>query len=122
LSPEAADAPEVAGDELPAGQVDFEDLGKGHFRIRGELSFQTAVTALEESKTLFADHSIIELDLAGVRRADSAGLALMLEWVNWARNYAREVRFRNIPAQIISIAQISEVEDMLYRAERWSGA
>lgn len=103
------------------GQVEFEDRGGGRFAILGDLSFQTAVSALEASKPLFADHSTIELDLAGVQRADSAGLALMLEWVNWARNSAREVKFRNIPAQIISIAQISEVEDMLYRAERWLG-
>ena len=115
----SAEAAAVA--EVGPGQVEFEDRGDGHFAILGDLSFQTVVVALEESKELFSDHSIIEIDLAGVKRADSAGLALMLEWVNWARNSAHEVRFRNIPAQIISIAQISEVEDMLYRAERWLG-
>lgn len=108
--------------ETGPGRVEFEALGGGRFAIRGELGFQTARDALEQSKVLFADHSIIELDLAGVQRADSAGLALLLEWVNWARNTAREVTFRNIPEQIISIAQISEVEDMLSRAERWTGA
>jgi phospholipid transport system transporter-binding protein len=106
---------------LAPGNFEFEDRGGGRFAILGDLSFQTVVSVLEESKSLFSDHSIIELDLAGVQRADSAGLALLLEWVNWARNSAREVRFRNIPAQILSIAQISEVEDMLYRAERWLG-
>lgn len=108
--------------DVAPGQVEFEDRGGGRFAILGDLSFQTVVVALEESKELFSEHSIIELDLEGVKRADSAGLALMLEWVNWARNSAREVRFRNIPEQIVSIAQISEVEDMLYRAERWGGA
>jgi phospholipid transport system transporter-binding protein len=108
--------------EVAAGKVEFRERGDGHFELVGDLSFQTAVKALEDSKSLFSAHSSIELDLAGVRRADSAGLALMLEWVNWARNNAHELRFSNIPAQIISIAQISEVEDMLYRAERWTGA
>lgn len=108
--------------EVAPGQVEFDDRGDGRFAVLGDLSFQTVVVALEESKELFSEHSVIELDLAGVKRADSAGLALLLEWVNWARNNAREVRFRNIPEQILSIAQISEVEDMLYRAERWGGA
>lgn len=103
------------------GALRFEDRGNGRFALFGDLSFQTAVRALEESRKLFADHSTIELDLAGITRADSAGLALMLEWVTWARSTAREVRYQNIPEQIISIAQISEVEDMLYRAERWTG-
>jgi phospholipid transport system transporter-binding protein len=118
LSPAIA----AGADTEPApGKVAFEERGGGKFAILGDLSFQTAVAALEASKTLFAEHSVIEIDLAGVSRADSAGLALMLEWVNWARSTAREIRFRNIPEQIISIAQISEVEDMLHRAERWLG-
>jgi len=117
LSPDVDAVTDVA-----PGQLQLEDRGGGRFAIRGDLGFQTVVMALEESKSLFSDHGTIEIDLAGVQRADSAGLALMLEWVNWARNSAREVKFRNIPAQIISIAQISEVEDMLYRAERWMGA
>ncbi|MGQ3685552.1 MAG: STAS domain-containing protein [Candidatus Loosdrechtia sp.] len=115
----SATGPAIAG---RPGEVEFEDHGEGRFVIRGDLSFSTAVTALEKSKGLFATHSCIELDLEGVRRADSAGLALMLEWVNWARNSRREIHFSNIPAQITAIAQISEVEDMLHRAERWTGA
>jgi phospholipid transport system transporter-binding protein len=114
-----------ATDSLPetvATGVEFRDRGGGRFEILGELSFQTAATALEKSKAVFSKHSIIEIDLAGVTRADSAGLALMLEWVNRARNNAHDLRFTNIPAQIISIAEISEVEDMLYRGERWTGA
>ena len=108
--------------EVVAGGVEFRDRGDGRIEILGELSFQTAVAALDKSKDVFSKHSVIEIDLAGVTRADSAGLALMLEWVTRARNNAHDLRFTNIPAQIISIAQISEVEDMLYRAERWTGA
>lgn len=117
MSDEAEGRPETA-----AGEVVLRNQGDGRFEILGELSFQTAVSALEQSKAVFSQHSIIEIDLAGVTRVDSAGLALMLEWVNWARNSAHDLRFSNIPPQIVSIAQISEVEDMLYRAERWTGA
>jgi phospholipid transport system transporter-binding protein len=112
-----------ASAEAPGpGEVRLIDRGDGRFAVAGDLNLQTVVEALERSKALFGAHSSIELDLAGVQRADSAGLALMLEWVNWARNSAREIRFDNVPAQITSIAQISEVEDMLQRAERWTGA
>ncbi|NGX15445.1 STAS domain-containing protein [Wenzhouxiangella sp. XN24] len=106
--------------EIGPGQVEFEDRGEGRFAVRGDLSFQTVVGALEESRELFAPYSTLEVDLGEVRRADSAGLALLLEWVNWARNSAREISFHRIPAQIVSIAQISEVEYMLDRAARWT--
>jgi phospholipid transport system transporter-binding protein len=105
-----------------ADEVTFSDLGGGRFAVSGALGFTTAMEALDTSKRLFEDYSIIELDLAGLVRADSAGLALLLEWVNWARHTAREIRFLNIPAQITSIAEISEVEDMLHMGERWTGA
>lgn len=101
--------------------LEFEHLGGGRFAVHGELGFATAAAGLQRTKALFEPHSSIELDLAGVTRADSAGLALLLEWVNWARGSAREIRFANIPAQILAIAQISEVGDMLHRAERWTG-
>jgi len=100
--------------------VEFQPQGDGRFRIEGELSFRTAGAALARSRKLFRDHSVIELDLSGVRRADSAGLALLLEWVNWARHSAREIEFHHIPAQLMAIAEISEVDDMLRRAEEWS--
>ena len=112
----------VTAEPRLVGEVELLDRGDGCFAIRGELGFGTVMAVLQKSKSLFAGHSVIELDLAGVTRTDSAGLALLLEWVNWARNTAREIRYLNIPAQIIAIAQISEVEDMLYRAERWTGA
>jgi phospholipid transport system transporter-binding protein len=95
------------------GEVKFLGRGEGRFAVQGDLTYQTAVAALEKSKTLFAGHAVIELDLAGVHRADSAGLALLLEWLNWAGRSGRELRFHGIPGQLLSIAQISEVDELL---------
>ena len=59
--------------------------------------------------------------IADVQDGDSAGLAVLLEWVNWAKNYVREIRYINVPDEIVAIAQISEVDDMLTKGERWTG-
>ena len=80
-----------------------------------------ASQALELSRELFGDHASIELDLADIKEGDSAGLGLLLEWINWAKNFVREIRYVNIPDDIIAIAQISEVDTMLTRGERWTG-
>lgn len=104
-----------------AGRVHFQPNGPGRFRVEGELVFATAADALAQSRTLFRDHAVIELDLSGVTRGDSAGLALLLEWVTWARNNARELQFHHLPEQLLVIAQISEVDDLLRRAEHWHG-
>ena len=101
--------------------IRFEDLGDGRFALHGDLTYDTVSRALDLSKQVFADHASIELDLTDIANGDSAGLALLLEWVNWAKNYVREIRFVSVPDSISDIARISEVEDMLSRGERWTG-
>ena len=90
-----------------------EDLGGGAFAIRGNLTFGTIATLLAESKTLFAAYQRIEISMSNVQQADSAGLALLLEWLSWARGYNRNIVYQNIPDQILAIAQISDVTELL---------
>ncbi len=99
----------------------LEDLGDGKFVLSGELGFNSADQILRESEGLFEDHTRIEVDLANVTRTDSAGLALLLEWITWANHTVREISFLNTPEKITAIARTTEVEGLLKRGERWSG-
>lgn len=102
---------------------DFElqDLGEGRFKLSGEMSFDTAERILRASEEPFEHHTRIEVDLSGIRTADSAGLALLLEWITWANHTVREIRFTDMPERIIAIAKTTEVDPLLERGERWSG-
>jgi phospholipid transport system transporter-binding protein len=91
----------------------LQPLGGGRFKISGNLTFEFATHVLERSKTLFAEHKNIHIDLSGIKEADSAGLALLIEWLSWAKRSERELGFENIPYQITAIAEISEVSDFL---------
>ncbi len=101
--------------------VKLNDLGEGRFVVEGDMTFKTARELARRSEAAFEDHTEIEVDLAGVAGADSAGLALMLEWINWANHSVREIRFINIPKRIRSIAMTSDVQDLLHIGERWTG-
>ena len=103
--------------------ADFElkDLGDGHFALSGEMGFETAERILIASEKLFEPHTRIEVDLSGVDGTDSAGLALLLEWITWANHTVREIRFQGMPEMIIAIAKTTEVEPLLSRGERWAG-
>ena len=96
-----------------AKPVGFEDLGGGRFRLSGHLGFQSATAALAESQRLFAGHKKIQLDLSGVDGADSAGLALLVEWTGWAKREKRKLTFSNVPKQAVALAKISEVDEIL---------
>ena len=102
---------------------DFElkDLGDGKFSLEGEMTFETAERILLASEEPFEQHTRIEVDLSGVEKADSAGLALLLEWITWANHTVREIRYQSMPERVLAIARTTEVDHLLRRGERWSG-
>jgi phospholipid transport system transporter-binding protein len=99
----------------------LEDRGDGRFAVSGEMTFDTAERILKESEGPFEAHTQLEIDLSGVTKSDSAGLALLLEWVTWANHTVREIRFVGMPERIAAIAKTTEVERLLTRGERWAG-
>lgn len=104
-----------------AAEFELEDRGDGHFALSGEMTFDTAERILAASEDPFEEHTRIEVDLSGVTRSDSAGLALLLEWITWANHTVREIRFTGMPERIIAIAKTTEVDELLTRGERWAG-
>jgi len=99
----------------------LEELGDGRFALAGEMSFETAEMILQVSERPFEVHTRLEIDLSGVTLSDSAGLALLLEWVTWANHTVREIRFSGMPERILAIAKTTEVDGLLTRGERWAG-
>lgn len=102
-------------------EYQLTDLGDGRFALSGVLTFKNVSLVLKESLELFEHYTQLEIDLAGIEQADSAGLALLLEWVNWAKYSVREIRFLNLPEQVLAMARISEVDNFLASGERWTG-
>ncbi len=95
---------------------ELADLGDGHFELRGDLSFDTVEQILRASKELFNGQTNIEVDLSGVGKTDSAGLALLLEWISWSANSGIDIRFAEMPAKILAIAQTTDVDGWLQRS------
>lgn len=99
----------------------LEDLGNGKYALSGAMTFNTAGQILRASEALFEEHTRIEVDLSGVTDTDSAGLALLLEWITWANHTVREISFLETPEKIDAIAKTTEVDNLLRRGERWAG-
>ena len=95
----------------------FVEEAPGRFVLSGVFGFATARRILEASEAAFADCESVVVDLAGVTQADSAGLAVLLEWVTWAHHAGREIRCQAMPRSIRAIARISEVVGLLEPGE-----
>jgi phospholipid transport system transporter-binding protein len=96
--------------------VEVTETAPGRISVRGALSFETARRACEIGIKLFKRAKKvpqIEIDCGGVTEADSAGLAVLLEWLKWALKNERPMSFTNLPQNIRAVASISDVEPLL---------
>jgi phospholipid transport system transporter-binding protein len=96
---------------LPRAKL--ESLGGGRFRVSGVLDATTAGDLLKESEGRFSNEPRLQIDMTGVSDSDSAGLALLIEWLRMAKDAKAELQFSNVPGQVSALARISEVEDLL---------
>jgi len=95
----------------------IEETGHGSWVLVGDLSF-TTVPALRDGLDIkSADRPRISIDLGGVTRSDSAGLALLIEWLRESERLGKTITFLNMPAQMQSIARVCGLEGIL-RADK----
>ena len=91
----------------------IEKTQQNNYLIAGELSFATVSKALSESSHLFNVESEMIVDLINVNHVDSAGIALLIEWLRMAKNKSKTLEYRNISEQMLAIARISGLESVL---------
>ena len=94
-------------------QAGVEAGNGGRLELYGELSFTSVPTVWEDCRAQFAERDALEVDLARVQRADSAGVALLVECLREARQTGKDIRFFNIPAQMLAIARTSSLDQVL---------
>ncbi len=90
-------------------------MADGSWQVCGELDFASVPGLLKRSNVVFEldDDEPLHIDLSGVPRADSAGLALLVCWVRQARQRNMRVEFRNVPDQMLKIAGVSGLSTIL---------
>ena len=91
----------------------IESAGPERLKARGELDFETAAAALRAGLALLPRGGRCTIDLAGVTSADSAGLAVLVEWLAAAAERGGSLAFEAVPAQLRAIARISDLESLL---------
>ncbi len=94
-------------------EAHFADLGQGRWRLDGDLDFYTVNAIIDHPGAVMRSGQAIHVDLAGVQRTDSAGLALMVEWLREAEDRGLAMSFRNVPQQLKSIARTCGLDAIL---------
>jgi phospholipid transport system transporter-binding protein len=93
--------------------LQVDDSAPESVRVSGALTFANAAVALDALTAAVARDGRHTLDLAGVTRTDSAGLACVLAVLAKAAEQGRKLTVRNIPEGMHLLASVCEVEGLM---------
>ena len=89
------------------------ETGNGRWLLEGDLSFASVPAVLKLSARDLTASREIQVDLKGVTRADSAGLALLVEWLRESERAGKVITFSNVPKQLLAIAMLCGLDEIL---------
>ncbi len=89
----------------------------GIITISGEFGFANASDLLKQGQNLMDMQQELTIDLSGVTGSDSAGLAIMLEWMDHYKAAGQPLYFLNVPESLLEIARVSNLIDLLPLAD-----
>jgi phospholipid transport system transporter-binding protein len=89
--------------------------------LSGDLTFKTVrALAMQAATLLGPGKNISQLDLSEVKKVDSSGLALLLEWQASANKCGASLQVVHAPEDLISLAKLCEAEELLQLRSRKS--
>jgi phospholipid transport system transporter-binding protein len=83
------------------------------YGVQGAMTFESVTGLWRQSVEIFPDEAVFQVDLAQVTHTDSAGLALLVEWLREGSRRGARIELLNLPAQMLALAGAANLEQML---------
>lgn len=99
---------------MSAAAATLESLAPGQYRLSGAVTVANAGELQRVGLQAVArEQGAMTVDVGAAVPIDSAGLALLVDWLAAARAAGRDLRYLKLPASARALAQLSEVEGLL---------
>jgi phospholipid transport system transporter-binding protein len=103
-------------------------LTEGKFLVTGELSVYNVMSIYKKSMRQLAMcrgknnkiKSVLYFDFTQLKASDSAGLALIIEWIKFAKRHHEELHFSALSDDIMSIAKAAGIHELILSAIKTS--
>ncbi|MEN9916601.1 MAG: phospholipid transporter - MlaB subunit [Pseudomonadota bacterium] len=88
---------------------------KDHYVLSGSLNTYTVPGLWQISQEILKNDkaSLILFNLENVTQSDSSGVALLIAWTRMLTQRDQKIRFDALPAQMLAIIRVSELEKIL---------
>lgn len=83
------------------------------YALDGALTYATVSTFWISTKNLFRSTGSYFVDLSAVTEIDSAGLALLIDWVRRCRASGATITFEQAPTKLTALAKIGDLSELL---------
>lgn len=93
--------------------AELRSADDGTWRLSGVLDFDSVATLYRRTGEVLGGDEAVALDLAGVEAANSAGVALLLEWRRQAHRRGVRLALSGLPEPVLRVARLSGVEALL---------
>jgi len=100
-------------------EAKFTHLQDNEFKLLGHLTYLTVANLLKKETQSFnnciKNKSLknIVINLKEVQNTDSSGIAFIVELIRLAHIYEKEIIFHHVPEQMLAIAKLSSVDELL---------
>ncbi|MGE0559325.1 MAG: lipid asymmetry maintenance protein MlaB [Burkholderiales bacterium] len=88
------------------------ECSEGRCLLKGAVNLETALFLRGEGLRLFTAPEVT-LDLSGVTEVDSSAVSLLFEWRRAALAAKRNIRYVNLPENLISLARLYGVTELV---------
>lgn len=92
--------------------ITFENENKTFF-VSGNLTFFNVMSVYEKSLLHLKETSFLHFDFSKLQSSDSAGLALIIEWMKLANESHKDIQFSHLPQNILTIAKAAGLHHLI---------
>lgn len=107
---------------MPRVKTVVEQAQANVWALSGKLDKEQVPARWSEGAERVQGATQLTVDLSRVTRCDSAGVAMLVDWLRLAAGQGTQLRYRGAPEQVVAIARVSDLESLLLQDEQGSPA
>ncbi|SRR5579883_118132 len=88
-------------------------LQNGRLMVSGQLDFGNVMSVYEKSLALFERCAELNIDFSPLKSSDSSGIALVIEWIKYAKQHHKAIQLINFPQDLKSIVKAARLEKIV---------
>ena len=88
-------------------------FNENRFLVSGDLNFSNVMSVYENSLNQLHHCRELRFDFSQLRSSDSSGLALIMEWIKFARQHQKAVHFSHLSQDLMSLAKVSGLDKII---------